>query len=138
MRSLAISALFLASLAGLALTPLASAAPPAPSCDGTAGGGETFGPVTLFASPPCYTVAVRAMGCPISGHWEERRVSNVLVRVYVCDSGPADGASSASYAPPCTCPPPPQCNEVVTVGPLASVVSVTVSSDCRVQVDLLR
>lgn len=141
MRSFAIPALLLTALAGLALTPMAAAeeaaAPPQP-CNGTVGGGQTYGPVTVFASPPCYTVEVKAMSCPISGHWDERRVNNVAVRIYVCDDPTTADAGESASSTPCTCPPPPVCTPVYTVGPIAYVASITVYSNCRVQVDLLR
>lgn len=133
MRPVAIVALLLASLAGLAFVPTSAAAPPAPACNGTIGGTTTLGPVSVFVSPPCYVVSVDA-GCPVAASdWRSVTVQGVTVRVKTCD--PA--AEEASQAPPCVCPPPPVCTPISTVGPLVRVVSVSVSSSCDVRVDLL-
>lgn len=132
MRPVAISVLLLAALAGLAVVPMAAAAPPTQPCNGTIGGGPTIGPVTVFVSPPCYEVEVHTMSCPVSPETHrEVRVGTVAVRVYSC------AAVEAASAPPCTCPPPPRCNPITTVGPLAEIVSVTVTSSCRVVVEVL-
>src|SRR5688500_17463741 len=106
MRVVAIPALLLLALAGLAVIPTASAAPPAPVCNGTIGGTFTpVEPVTVFVSPPCYDVYVEAMSCPLgNGEWTDYRVQTVGVHVYTCSEDPTTASSSA---PPCTCPPPP-------------------------------
>lgn len=139
MRPVAIVALLLASLAGLAFVPASAAVPPAPDCNGTVGGGPTVGPVSVFVSPPCYVVSVDpGMGCPVSTSSWHPIVSaqGIVVRVKACDP-PADAAdSSSAQAQPCTCP-PPQCAPISTVGPVAGVVSVSVSGTCNVRVDLL-
>jgi hypothetical protein len=137
MRLLAIPALLLLALAGLAVSPPAAAAPPAPPCNGTWATTQEVGPATVFVSPPCYHVDVEAMSCPISGSWKEvARVHQVVVRAYTCDR-PDDAEPSTAMAPPCTCPPPPQCRPISTVGPVAEVVSVTLTSDCRIVVSIL-
>lgn len=132
MRVVAIPVLCLLVLTGLAVMPTASAAPPT-ECNGTIGGRQTVGPVTVFASPPCYDVYVDAMSCPLgNGEWTDLKVQNVGVHVYTCSEDPA-----AASAPPCTCPPPPRCTSITTVGPISEIVSVTVTSDCRVIVAIL-
>lgn len=138
MRPLAISALLVVMLAGLAITPMAQAAPPQPSCNGTIGGTQTIGPVTVFASPPCYEISIDPeMSCPLApAEWTEARVGNVVVRVKTC--GEVEDGSQAAAAPPCTCPPPPYCRTpITTTGPLANIVSVTLTSDCRIIVEVL-
>lgn len=134
MRVVAVPALLLLALAGLALVPDAAAAPPEPPCNGTIGASKTLGPVTVFASPPCYTVSVDP-GC-VYDHWYRQTVQRITVEANVC-KGPTPPPTGASSAPPCTCP-PPQCTPIETVGPLAGVARVSVSGTCDVRVDLLR
>lgn len=139
MRPLAISGLLLASLAGLALAPTASAAPPQPSCNGVWAATETLGPVAVFASPPCYEVSIDAMSCPVSPEtWSEVRSGAIAVRVKACDRVEGAETDASAMAPPCTCPPPPRCNQVWTEGPLAGIVSDTITEDCRIVVAILR
>lgn len=98
------AALLAAALLALSFVPQATAAPEPsaaapPQCNGTIGGGTSVGPVTVFASPPCYTVELR-MSCPLAGRWEERRVGHVTVRTYTCTSPTDDAASQAVFIPP--------------------------------------
>jgi hypothetical protein len=70
MRPVAICCLLLLALAGLAITPSAAAAPPQPACNGVWALRETVGPVTVFASPPCYRVTIAQIvdcGDPLDG-----------------------------------------------------------------------
>src|SRR5688572_32892181 len=102
MRAVSIPALLLLALAGLSIVPEAAAAPPEPPCNGTFAVTKTVGPVTVFASPPCYTVSVDP-GC-VFDHWYSQSVGRVTVRVNVCE-GPTPPPTAASSQPPCTCPP---------------------------------
>lgn len=97
MRPVAILSVLLALLVGLALTPNSAAAPPSEPCNGTFGKHYDVGPATLFVSPPCYTVELEAMSCPLAGSWKQVQVDSVTVRYYTCDS-PA--TSSAVLVPP--------------------------------------
>lgn len=135
MRPVAICCLLLLALAGLAITPSAAAAPPVPACNGVWAVRETVGPVTVFASPPCYEITIGAASCPLSSEkTTTARAGNIAVHVKTCDSVEA---ASAAPGQPCTCPPPRCANPVDTTGVLAQVVRVTLTSDCRVIVTVL-
>jgi hypothetical protein len=141
MRLLAITTFLLLALAGLALVPAGSAAPPQPPCNGTIAATKTVGPVTVFASPPCYTVSIDAMSCPIAGSWKDvAHVQQVTVRAYTCDSPDPTADASAAQVPPCACPPPPpppRCVGFDTVGVIAQVVRLTGDESCNITVYVL-
>lgn len=138
MRSVVIPALLLSALAGLAVVPMASAAPPAPPCNGFVHIDEDVGPVHASITPgQCYEFIVDPFSCPLGPKDETSRsvvVGGVLVSVtlYTCSTP----ESTSPAAPPCTCP-PPQCHQIFTVGPLAEVVSITVTSSCNVIISVL-
>ncbi|HJQ93156.1 MAG TPA: hypothetical protein VJ874_02600 [Candidatus Thermoplasmatota archaeon] len=101
MRAIAVPTIVLLALAGLALVPDAAAAPSEPPCNGTIGTTKTIGPVTFFASPPCYTVSVDP-GC-VYDDWHQQSVQRVTVRVNVCEgpTPPPTTAGAAAVPPVC-------------------------------------